>query len=114
MRRYPVAGPAGQMELFNKELGERLKEQGRDRTEASNDGWVELARIEARRIAEANGTVSVDALRAWADRTNNHPRSPNAWGAVFRGGWELHGYVKSAYLSNHARRVCVWRLARNA
>jgi hypothetical protein len=93
------------------QAGLAAKADGIAQVERSNAGWIDRARVEARKIAEIFGVVTVDSLRHWADRTNDHPASPNAWGAIFHGGgWEMAGYAKSTYSSNHARRVCMWKL----
>lgn len=92
--------------------GQQLKMQGLDLVEQNNTTWVErmrdVAKIQC--ATSLNGTVTTDNLRYWANATNDHPESPNAWGAVFRGKhWECVGRVKSGYRSNHAREIKVWR-----
>ena len=94
--------------------GEQLKIDGLDRVATSNAEWLTWIRKHARYTCHKQGTVSADDLRTIADRHNRHPHHPNAWGAVFRGSeWELTGYKKSRYVSNHARRIAVWRLKWN-
>ncbi len=62
-------------------------------------------------VCRYHGTVTSDALRCWADAKDDHPHSPHAWGAIFRGKeWVADGYVRSRVASNHGRRIVVWRL----
>lgn len=60
-------------------------------------------------IALESGFVSVDNLRAYADKLGWVPVHPNSWGCVFRGHhWRCIGRQQSALPSNHGRYISIW------
>lgn len=92
--------------------GESGKKKGLDLVEKNNVAWVHRMRAEARRLAlgPPHRTLTIDDLREYAKEKKDHPRSPNAWGAVFRGQeWKWVSFQKSRFPSNHVRAVRVWR-----
>ena len=91
--------------------GRRLRDEGKDLVESHNGEFMETIRKVARSIARQQGRVTVDELRGWAKQNGLAPKHQNAWGAVFRGAeWEEIGEQPSSFVTNHARRVRVWRL----
>ena len=92
-------------------LGEKLKELGQLRVERSHNDWI----VEARRFAVQHsakaGSVSINEIRDWAERTNNHPDSNTAYSAIFKGKeWQLTGErSKARHADGHARKVERWK-----
>jgi hypothetical protein len=91
--------------------GNELKEHGLDLVTDHNEDFVFLARREGYRIAYAVGEVSADDVREWTDAQGIYPEHQNAWGAVFRTGFERVGYRPSRTVSSHGRVIAVWRLS---
>lgn len=92
--------------------GEQLKEKGLKSLETTARPFLELMREQAVRVANANGYVTSDDLREYADRMRLAPHHSNSWGGVFAGKeWKATGMVKSRRRSNHARMIRVWELA---
>lgn len=86
------------------------KAAGLDRVEASHPEFVPRMRAMAQAISAERGSVHVDDLRAIAAEHGWQPRSPNAWGAIFRGpGWVKVGARASAWPSNHAHVSPCWQ-----
>jgi hypothetical protein len=94
-----------QLDLFE---GNRRKEQGLAVVEANNENFVERMRRIAREISAREAYVTADDLRKFDD--DEHPHSPNAWGAIFKGrGWLCLGFSPSAYILNHGRVIRRWK-----
>ena len=90
--------------------GARLRLVGLDVVEISNADFVRRMRDEAERQSKEYGSVCSDDLRTFAAARRIEPKSPNAWGAIFRGrSWRIVGRTKSTLASNHAREIKVWR-----
>lgn len=98
--------------LFDAAWSERAKQEGISRATMSNETFVSVMRLAARRIAMEQGSVHVDDVRRVAERMGVAPKSSAAWGCVFseRGVWEIVGYRASAVVSNHRHRSPVRRL----
>ena len=89
-------------------LGETLKLTGQMKVEEHNQRWIDEARLVATAVAREFGEVTIDDVRLRMDR---EPLHPNAYGALFRVGFEFTGrFVRSALASNHGRIIRVWRL----
>ena len=98
--------------MHNSRLAENQKQLGLDLVEENNANFVETMRSEARMIARRQGYVTTDDLRPRAKALNMTPKSPNAWGAIFRGKeWKPKGMKKSAWVTNHGRKITIWILA---
>lgn len=92
--------------------GEKLKLDGKGSVEMNNLEFVKKMREHAVGIAERQGKVSTDDLRAYAQSIGVSPEHPNAWGSIFRGKkWKIVGRVKSRLASNHAREIREWGIA---
>ena len=92
------------------EKGLRRKDEGQDRGEARAPELAEILRAEARRISAERGWVTIDDVRAFADRLGFTAPHPNFWGAIFRGpGWERVGEEPSGRPANHGHRNPRWR-----
>lgn len=89
--------------------GAQLKLDGLEAVESNSSRWVDRMRERARTLVEHHGQVVIDDLRFLADRYDDHPHHQNAWGSIFRKGWECIGRRNSTYKSNHAREIKVWR-----
>mgnify|MGYP006343779831 FL=1 len=89
--------------------GEQAKQMGLDLVSNHNPDFLAMMRDRATIFCLRNGEVTVDDLREWADRNNCRPAHPNAWGAVFRTGFERVGFRKSTTPSAHSRMVSIWR-----
>lgn len=87
------------------------KQIGLDFVEASNEGFMEIMRRQARLIAIERGSVTTDDLRDFADQQGITPTHGNAWGAVFRKGWKPIGFEPSRRPGNHARVIRRWVLS---
>ena len=89
--------------------GQILKQYGIELVRSHNPDFVELCRGYAREHATAYGSVTSDDVRLWANLNDIYPNHPNAWGAVFKTGFERVGFTKSKIPSNHARIISIWR-----
>ena len=90
--------------------GGRLRNAGLELVEIGNTDFVRRMRSEAQRQSREYGSVSSDNLRTFAAARRIAPKSPNAWGAIFRGdSWRMVGRTKSCIKSNHAREIKVWQ-----
>ena len=89
--------------------GELLKKYGIELVESHNPDFVHLVRAAAVEISQQVGQVTCDDLRMWANLNDIRPEHPNAWGAVFRVGFERIGFTKSQVPSNHARIISIWK-----
>ena len=86
------------------------KAQGLDRVEGTHPDFVPLMRAVAQAVSQARGEVHIDDLRLEAAAWGWRPRSPHAWGVIFRGpGWVKVGARASAWKSNHGHVSPVWR-----
>lgn len=86
------------------------KAEGLDRVESTHPDFVPLMRDAAKLISDRMGSVHIDELRTYAAGLCLRPRSPNAWGAIFRGpGWIKVGARASAWPTNHGHVSPVWR-----
>lgn len=95
---------------FNKEASARARDEGIAAVSASSAEWLEQARLVARLICTANGTVCADDVRR--SMIHNPAPKPNAWGAVFKSSdFEQTGEIrKSEAVSRHRGVQYVWRL----
>lgn len=72
-------------------------------------GFLDLVRLEARRLSSMNGSVSTDDLRSYTRRAGLKPSHPSVWGSVFLArGWRCIGTKKSEVKSNRHREIKVW------
>jgi len=100
---------------FDTQQGECLKVAGQLSVETNDLHFLETIREVAKQISRASGFVSTDNLRPIAEAMGLHPKSPNAWGAVFMGKhWKTVGRKKSALASNHYREIRVWEYVEGA
>ena len=91
--------------------GDQLKQEGLDLVIRNNAAFILEARNFAIQYVKRNGRVTIDQIRNYAYKTGIKPKSPNAWGAVFRGSqWHLVGYTKSKIPSNHSRIIGIWEV----
>jgi len=88
----------------------KLRDYGLDSVEMNNLPWVHRIRAVAVVLSQRNGYVSADDLRLYAQKNDDEPDHPNAWGSIFRGkGWVPISRKKSSTPSAHARSITVWR-----
>ena len=90
--------------------GQMLKQYGIELVRQHNPDFVALCRGYAQEHAIANGSVTSDDVRLWANLNDIYPNHHNAWGAVFNRGFNRVGFVKSQIPSNHSRMISVWEL----
>lgn len=97
--------------MKGEELPFYKKELGLLRVERAYNDWIVSARRFAVRHSAQFGSVSAVEVRAWAERTNNHPDKPTAYAAIFRGKeWQPIGErVQTLHADGHARRVECWK-----
>lgn len=78
--------------------------------EAAHEGWIEKARVEARRIAKERGCLTSDDI--WDVCPPPPGVDPRVMGAIFADKtlWERTGYTKSSRKINHGRVVAQWKL----
>jgi len=94
--------------------GQQLMDLGKDQVEKNNKEWTRNMRKQARIISIKQGHVTTDDLHKLTYFVG-HPKSHNAWGAVFRnkgdqdGKWVVVGYRKSERKEARARRISVWK-----
>lgn len=89
--------------------GQRLKQQGLDQVESDAE-FLRKMRWYAQIYSDSQGCVTTDVLRTIAANIRLAPRSPNSWGAIFRGKhWKVIGRQHSALTSNHGRFINVWQ-----
>jgi hypothetical protein len=90
----------------------RRKEAALGLVEDHNESWVETARRVARGICAERGEVTADEVRCVLYPLGIRPSHYNAWGAVFRGGFEWTGRWRvSAVPEGHGNLQRVWRAA---
>lgn len=103
---------SGQQLTFDLELGEQLRDAGKDRVAQSNADLRRLLLERAERLARRDGEVTTDQLREYAERLGLQPTHPAFWGSLMRGArWQCAGYRRSKVASNRAREIRVWKLA---
>jgi hypothetical protein len=91
--------------------GTQLKLRGISLAESARKSLVDEARTVAALLAMKYGTVTADDVRLGLMRIGASTDLGNAWGAVFRSGFEWTGEVKeSTWPPNHCRLIRVWRL----
>lgn len=92
-------------------FGQDRKRRGLDRVEENeSDALLYRLRLYAINVSNRTGQVTIDDVRAYADRMGFRPHHQNVWGTIFRPtGWKHIGFEQSARPGNHARRVAVWR-----
>ena len=99
--------------LFDSSVGKLGRDYGIALVASNEPYFLEVMRIEAKRICNRKGWVSSDDLRERAVHLGLAPRHPNAWGAIFtKSDWEIVGFVTSRKVSNHYRQIRMWRWAR--
>jgi hypothetical protein len=103
-------------EIANREIeidldeGVAQREEGKNRVSLGSPEFLKTMRALAQDISERCGSVSIDELRAGAERLNIEPHHRNVWGVIFRGKhWEEVGVKNSEVVSNHARLIRRWR-----
>ena len=90
--------------------GEARKEEGIGRVSGNSALFLNWMRHKATEFSVKCGSVTSDDLRVYGDAWGIYPHHPNAWGAVFKGrNWKCVGRMKSAWPSNHARSISVWK-----
>ena len=89
--------------------GQILKQYGIDLVRLHNPDFVALCQSYAVEHATAHGSVTSDDVRLWANLNDIYPSHHNAWGAVFRSGFERIGFTQSQIPSNHARMISIWK-----
>lgn len=90
--------------------GAQLKQLGLDLVEINAQTFCETMRSVARGICREQGTVTSDDLRLYARENGIEPHHPNAWGAIFRTGFERVGYENAKTPSAHSRMISRWKL----
>ena len=90
--------------------GDILKRYGLDLVEKHNPDFIALVRDYAQQHAVKYGQVTSDDCRLWANNNNIYPLHHNAWGAVFRAGFQRIGFTQSKIPSNHARIISIWAM----
>lgn len=100
-------------------LSEREKgELGKEIAAAAADDLLVRSRQYAFELAERDGCITIDDVRAELERVARTipPRAeiylPGNWmGSVFKGpSWARCGYAQSTHKGGHGRVVSVWRL----
>lgn len=98
---------------FDLEEGERRKEAGIALACSTRAELLKLAQATAERLGRtAYLALSYDDVYVQLKLMGENPALlGNAAGSVFRGKqWECVGWKKSSRVTNHARRVMVWKL----
>jgi len=90
--------------------GQEQKQLGMDQVTEHNPDFVAIVKHYAMEYAAEHGSVSADEVRAWADKAGITPKHPNAWGVVFRTGFEKIGYRPSTHPSSHGRIIAIWKI----
>lgn len=90
--------------------GSLLKRYGLELVEKHNPDFVTLCRGYAQQHAIEFGSVTSDDVRLWANLNDIYPLHHNAWGAVFRAGFQRIGFTQSKIPSNHARIISIWAM----
>jgi hypothetical protein len=89
----------------------RRKQAGLELVEDHNESWCATARRVARDICAERGEVTADEVRCVLYPAGLRPAHPNAWGAVFRSGFEWTGRWRvSAVPEGHGNLQRVWQL----
>jgi len=96
---------------FDVTRGTKRRDEGVRLVETNNAEFIAQMREYARVVCAVAREVHIDALRRFAFAKGIKPKSPNAWGAIFREkGWKQTGeYRASELVSNHGHRSPVWR-----
>lgn len=98
---------------FDLATGEKLKEEGISRAiEWTPKELFMHAHLTAMGLASMFGTVTADDVYKQLLAEGFNPSLlGNAWGGVFKKGFEFTGkWRKSSRVSSHARMIRVWRL----
>ena len=106
-----------------------LKEHGLNVVECNNKEFIETMRNELVRyfnfvtIVRGNTfnpvEVTTDHVRQFAEDNGLSPRSPNAWGAIFKKAPDGFKFVNtgrtihSKFKSNHGRRIYIFEVKRD-
>lgn len=92
--------------------GKQLKEQGLALVESHNTEFVAKMRRYAIGVIKRKGIVSIDEVRAYADKKKLEPKHCNCFGAIFKTKeFKAVGRKQSKIPSNHSRSVIIWGLA---
>lgn len=92
--------------------GKYLKERGLNLVESNNMEFVQTMRAYARKEIKRKGCVSIDEVRAYADKEKLKPDHCNAFGSIFRTKDFIPvGRKNSQVPSNHSRSVIIWGAA---
>lgn len=100
-------------DLFDWMKGERLKQEGMEKSAMSRTALLALARSLAVALAgEKDRSISIDDVQKELMAMGHDPEKlGNAAGSVFRGPrWEWAGVTHSRRTSNHRRMIKTWRL----
>ena len=101
-----------EMMFSNFSLGRQLRDEGICRVESNNGSFVEYMRKFAYKIAQRNGTVTINDLRQHANQIGMQPKHPNAWGSVLRCSWfRPVGFAQAKLPQSHARCIRTWEIA---
>lgn len=88
-----------------------MKQHGMFSVEQNNREFIDEMRRQARRIATRRGVVTSDDLHAYADRRGMSPTHPNAFGAIFRSGFNAVGFRVSERPAARHRVIREWQVA---
>lgn len=99
--------------------GKAELDRGIDQVSVRGEDFLARMRRVAAFVAYTRGFVTSDDLRAYADQHGIEPHHPNCWGAVFRAtpkkGWKWveDGWTTSRLVSNHARKIRIWKIEKD-
>ena len=101
---------ARQLPLFSAKRGRERKQAGLSLVEEHGKEWLTKARQVAIAIAEKQGTVTSDDVKAVLGEVPSYLH-PNTAGAIFHGNLFVRvGYKQSERVLAHARVIAVWAL----
>lgn len=87
----------------------RARDEGISQVVGNSKTFQKTMRDQARFICDRQGFVTMDDVRAWADKHDIQPHHCNAWGGVFREkGWKCFDSTLSRRLTSHAHRILKW------
>jgi len=101
-----------QLTIFDLVEGKRLRDEALETMEARSPEWIVEARRVAVTVAQRQGTVTANDVRAVLEPLGIFPKHSNSWGSLFRQNiWERTGErVPSRIVTSHASEISVWRL----
>lgn len=98
--------------LFDDDAGKNAKQFGIETAALNRATVLEIAQTIALELGPQYGEVHADMVFRRLIARNISPKQLGpAAGAIFRGPhWEFTGRMhRSRRISNHARRICIWR-----